>query len=170
MVIAHMIFECTHQTFLVRGNNGLLHLFDCNFNSGSKSLTHISSVAAIWDRNAWPLMSNCSFCKAAMSRCFYFSSAVKQWTHWAQIFLFSKSFVQILNTDGGILVACDISLHVTWWSSLEESATSFTFCSFVDAFLALGHCLCWHFHHKKYETVLQSTSCSPQISCKALGI
>jgi hypothetical protein len=113
-----------------------------------------------------------------MSRHFCLCSALKQWeTHQAQIFLFCKSLVKIRNTDvGGILVACDISSHVTWRSASRKSATSFTLRSSVDVFGLPGlgssfmlTCLSWK-RVAQQETVPRSTVCSPQTSRKALWI
>jgi hypothetical protein len=72
-----------------------------------------SAIATFRCRNAWPSTLNLCFSNFAISRRFYFCSAVKQWgTHRAQFF-FCKSFVKIRNTDvGEIPVACDISSHV----------------------------------------------------------
>jgi hypothetical protein len=47
-----LTFDCAHRNFLGRGEFGLLSSFDCDFNSGSKSLTHVSSVGTIRYRNA----------------------------------------------------------------------------------------------------------------------
>jgi hypothetical protein len=44
--------------FLSRVEFGLVHSFNCDFNSGSKSLTHVLSIAAIRYRNAWPSSLN----------------------------------------------------------------------------------------------------------------
>ena len=43
----HLLDICARRNFLGRGEDGLLHSFDCDFNSGSKSLTHASSIATI---------------------------------------------------------------------------------------------------------------------------
>jgi len=135
-MIICLIFDCARRNFLGRGEVGLLHSFDCDFKSDSKSLTHVSSIATIRYRNAWPSTLNLCFSNVAISRHFCFCSAVKQWgTHRAQIFLFCKSFVKIRNTDvGEIPVACDISSHVARRSCARNSATSFTLRSSVDVF------------------------------------
>ena len=111
-------------------------LLDCDFNSGSKSLTHVSSIAIIRYRNAWPPTLNLCYSNIAISRRFCFCSAVQQWgTHRAQIFLFCKSFVKTRNTDvGEIPVSCNISSHVNRRSCARKSATSFTLRSSGDVF------------------------------------
>jgi len=80
---------------------------------------------------------NLCFNDVAISRRFCFCSAVKQrGIHRAQIFLISKPFVKIRNTDGENQVACDtcISSHVARRSCGSKSATSFTLRSSVDVF------------------------------------
>jgi len=66
------------RNFLDRGEVGLLHSFDCDFNSGLKSLTHVSSIATVRYRNARTSALNLCFSNAAISRRFCFCSAVKQ--------------------------------------------------------------------------------------------
>ena len=76
-IIICLTFDCTRWNFLGRGEVGLLHSFDYNFNSGSKSLTRVLSIATIWYGNAWPSTLNICFSNVAISRRFCFSSAVK---------------------------------------------------------------------------------------------
>ena len=49
-----LTFDCARRNFWGHGEVGLLHSFDCVFNSGSKSLTHVSSISTIRNRNGWP--------------------------------------------------------------------------------------------------------------------
>jgi len=87
---AHHWFSSS-KFFLGRGEVGLLHSFDCDFNSGSKSLTHVSLIPTIRHRNAWPSTLNLCFSNAGISRPFCLCSAVKQWgTLWAYIYFFAN--------------------------------------------------------------------------------
>jgi len=101
-IIVRLTFDCARRNFLDRGKVGLLHSFDCNFNSGSKSLTYVSSIATVWYINAWLSTLNLCFSNVAISRRFCFCSAVKHWgTYRAEMFLFCTSFVKIRNNDVG---------------------------------------------------------------------
>ena len=120
---------------------------------------------------------NLCFCNVVISRRFCFCSTVKQLgTHWAQIFLFWKSFVKIRNTEGEIPVASNISPHVTWPSCARKFVTSFTLRLSVDVFGLPG--LRSSFlvtcpsrkQVDQQETILRSTVYSPQTSRKALWI
>ena len=102
-----LTFDWARRHFSGRGEPVALHSLDCNFNSGSKSPIHISSITTIRRKNAWSSTSNLSFSKVAMSRRFWFCSALKQWgTHRAEIFLFFKSLAKIRNTDAAQLPDC----------------------------------------------------------------
>ena len=73
----------------------------CDFNSGSKSLSHVSWIATIRRKNAWSLTPNLSFSKVAMSRHFCFCAAVKQWgTHSAVICVFQCQPTALLRASG----------------------------------------------------------------------
>ena len=48
------------KIFLGRGESVALHLLDCDFNSVSKSLIHVSSIVTIQHKNAWSSASNLS--------------------------------------------------------------------------------------------------------------
>ena len=170
-------FDCTRWNFLGRREVGLLQLFDCDFNSASQSVTHVSSIVTIRYRNAWPSTLNLRSSNVATSRHFCSCSAVKQWgTHQAQFFFFCKLFVKIRNNVDEIPAVCDISSHIAQWSCARKSATSFTLCSSVDVFglPGLGSSFMVTHPSRKWaaqrETVLQSTVCSPQTSRKAVWI
>jgi hypothetical protein len=78
----HLLDLWLHSSKFFRSQGGWTSPLDCDFNSGSNSLTHVSSIATIQHRNAWPTTSDLSFSNVAMSRRFCFCSAVKQWgTH-----------------------------------------------------------------------------------------
>jgi len=49
--------------FFGRGEVGLLHSFDYDFKSSSKTLTHVSSIATVWYRKACPSTLNLCFGK-----------------------------------------------------------------------------------------------------------
>jgi hypothetical protein len=169
-IIICLICDCACRIFLGRGKAGLLHSFDCDFNCGPKSLTHVSSIVKIRYKNAWPSALNLCFSNDAVTKRYCFCSAVKQWgTHRAQIFLFCKSFVKIRNIYvDETPVACDISSHVARRFSAGKSATSFTLRSSVDVFGLpdLGSSLMVTRPLRKWvtqrETVLRSAVCSLQ--------
>lgn len=112
-VIVSKDYHLLVKIFMFVGVNALLHSFDCNLNSNSKSLIHVSSAATVQYKNAWLLMTNLCFINNAMSKHICFCWVVSQWgTHWVLICLFHKSFVKIQNTDVDIPVAREISLQV----------------------------------------------------------
>jgi hypothetical protein len=163
--------------FFGRGDFGLLHSFDCHFNSCSKFLTHVS-IATIRHRNAWFSTLNLCFSNVAISRHFCFFSAAKQWgTHRAQVFFFSANPLSKYGiVSGEIPVPCDISSQVAQRSSARKSATSFTLRSSVDVFGLPGlgsSFMVTSLSRKRVvqrETVLRSTGCAPQTSRKAMWI
>src|SRR5436190_15840857 len=60
-IIICSTFDCARRHFFGRGDDGPFHSLDCDFNSGSKSLTHVSSNTTIRFNNVSILMyARCS--------------------------------------------------------------------------------------------------------------
>lgn len=88
-------FDVLVEIFWGRGEDGLPHLFDCDFNSGSKSVTQVSSDTGMLTFNV-----NLCFSNVAMFRHFCLA-AKRQERHWAEIYLFWKLFAKIRKLDVG---------------------------------------------------------------------
>ena len=110
-----------------------LHSLDWDFNSGSKSWIHVSSIATTFCRNSFPSRNLCNNC-CAISKCRHFCSSLRSyWTHRVAIQrlckLQSKCGRYMLNE---IPAECAISSHVILRSSSRIWSTRSTLSSSVD--------------------------------------